>query len=144
MVTPTPLPGLDGVVAAATRLSHIDGERGELLIAGYPVGELAAHASFEETTWLLWHGDLPAAHELDGFRAELIAHRAVPAATIALLRTCARAAVDSMDALRIAAGTLSLESDDATAIVAKFPTLITAYARLRAGAEPIAPRAGLG
>jgi citrate synthase len=48
-------PGLEGVVAATTRLSHVDGDRGELVIAGYPVGELAEHATFEETTWLLWH-----------------------------------------------------------------------------------------
>jgi len=51
--------GLEGIIAASTRLSHVDGERGELIIAGYPVGELAEHATFEETTWLLWHGDLP-------------------------------------------------------------------------------------
>ena len=53
--------GLEGVVAATTRLSEVDGERGELTIAGFPVGELAAHATFEETTWLLWHGELPTA-----------------------------------------------------------------------------------
>ena len=58
-------PGLDGVVAAATALSDVDGERGELTIAGYPLQELAPHATFEETTWLLWHGTLPDAAELD-------------------------------------------------------------------------------
>ena len=136
--------GLDGVVAATTRLSHVDGEQGELLIAGFPVGELAAHATFEETTWLLWHGDLPTHPELDRFRADLIAQRAIPPATIAILRECARAAIDPMDALRIAAGTVSLESDDALAIVAKFPTIVAAYWRLGRGTEPLAPRADLG
>jgi citrate synthase len=53
--------GLEGVVAAVTRLSHVDGERGELVIGGFPIDELAAHATFEETTWLLWHGELPSA-----------------------------------------------------------------------------------
>ena len=48
--------GLEGVVAATTRLSHVDGLRGELLIAGFPVEELAEHATFEEATWLLWYG----------------------------------------------------------------------------------------
>ena len=67
--------GLEGIVAATTRLSHVDGERGELVIAGYPVGELAEHATFEETTWLLWHGDLPSAAQLEAFRAELAAAR---------------------------------------------------------------------
>ena len=63
--------GLEGVVAAATRLSHVDGDAGELIIAGYRVDDLAAHATFEETTWLLWHGNLPTTRELESFRAEL-------------------------------------------------------------------------
>ena len=136
--------GLEGVVAAATRLSHVDGERGELIIAGYPVDELAEHATFEETTWLLWHGDLPSPGELDAFRAELAAARALPHPAIALLRECARAGVGPMDALRIAAGTISLVSTGAVAIVAKFPTIVAAYGRLLGGAEPVPPRADLG
>ena len=136
--------GLEGVVAASTSLSHVDGERGELVIAGFPVGELAAHATFEETTWLLWHGDLPSARELDIFRAELAAERALPAATLALLRECARGEVDPMDALRIAAGTISMTSDDARAIVARCPTIVGAFWRLRQRMDPIAPRADLG
>src|SRR5579884_654554 len=83
--------GLDGVVAAATRLSRVDGEKGELLIAGFPVEELAARASFEETTWLLWHGALPTRAELEGFRAELAARRSLAPPAMALLRECARA-----------------------------------------------------
>src|SRR5215813_10186380 len=114
--------GLEGVVAATTCLSHVDGEAGELVIAGFPVGELAAHATFEETTWLLWHGDLPTADELDGFRAELAARRALNPTTLAVLRECARARIDAMDALRMALGTVSLVSSGATAIVAAAPT----------------------
>jgi len=136
--------GLEGVVAATTRLSHVDGERGELVIAGFPVGELAAHATFEETTWLLWHGDLPTARQLERFRSDLAAWRAVPAATIALLREGARAAVDPMDALRIALGTVSLESDDPYAVVGMAPTIVAAFSRLRARCEPIAPHPDLG
>ena len=136
--------GLEGVVAAATRLSHVDGEAGELLIAGYPVGELAAHATFEETTWLLWHGELPSSRELDTFRAELAALRGLPPATMAILRECAVSRIDAMDALRIALGTVSLASTEATAIVAIAPTIVAAFSRLTAGHEPIAPRADLG
>ena len=136
--------GLEGVVAATTRLSHVDGEAGELIIAGFPVGELAAHATFEETTWLLWHGELPTEAELREFRTELAAHRALPPATLALLRECARAGIDSMDALRIALGTVSLVSTEAVAIVALAPTIVAAFARLSAGKEPIAPRTDLG
>ena len=70
--------GLEGVVAATTQLSHVDGERGELVIAGYRVDDLAEHATFEETTWLLWHGDLPSAAQLDAFRGDLAAARVIP------------------------------------------------------------------
>ena len=139
--------GLEGVIAATTRLSHVDGEAGELVIAGFPVSELAAHATFEETTWLLWHGDLPANNELDAFRRELASWRALPPVTLMLLRECARARLDTMDALRIALGTVSLsrrvESSDAAQIVALAPTIVAAYARLVAGHEPVEPRADL-
>jgi citrate synthase len=136
--------GLEDVVAAATRLSHVDGEAGELVIAGYPVGELAANATFEETTWLLWHGDRPTSRELDTFRADLAVRRALPPATLALLRECARARLDPMDALRIALGTVSLVSQEPAAIVALAPTIVAAFHRLSGGDEPIAPRDDLG
>jgi citrate synthase len=136
--------GLEGVVAATTRLSHVDGERGELVIAGYPVEELAEYATFEETTWLLWHGDLPTAPQLDGFKAALAAVRGIPDSTLALLRDCARRRVDVMDALRIGAGTLSLVAADETGIVAGVPTIVASYWRLLHGHEPLAPRAELG
>jgi len=136
--------GLDGVVAATTRLSLVDGERGELVIAGYQVDELAGQATFEETTWLLWHGGLPAAAELDAFRDALAAARVLPEATLALLRACAARRVDPMDALRMAAGSLSLVSDDATGIVARMPTIVASYWRLLHGEEPRLPRTGLG
>ena len=135
--------GLEGVVAARTRLSHVDGERGELIIAGYALAEFAANATFEEATWLLWHGRRPSTLELAAFRAELASTRSLSTAMVALLRQCAAANADPMDALRIAAGAISLEGDDATTIAAKIPTIVAAYARLRQGAEPIAPRAEL-
>jgi citrate synthase len=136
--------GLEGIVAATTRLSHVDGERGELVIAGYPVGELAAGATFEETTWLLWHGDLPSSRQLEALRADLAARRELPPATVALLRECASDRIDPMDALRIAAGTISMSSHEAEAIVARVPTIVATFWRLRRGAEPIAPRRDLG
>jgi len=136
--------GLEGVVAAATKLSHVDGERGELIIAGYDVAELAGNATFEETTWLLWHGDLPGGDDLAAFRAELAASRTLPDATLMLLRDCARRRVDAMDALRMAAGTLSLVTGEPAGIVARFPAIVAAYHRLRRNDEPLAPRTDLG
>ncbi|HEX7070772.1 MAG TPA: citrate synthase/methylcitrate synthase [Rhodothermales bacterium] len=136
--------GLEGVVAATTQLSHVDGERGELVIAGYQIDQLAEQATFEETTWLLWHGRLPSVAELDTFRAKLAAVRGIPDSTVAVLRDCAHREVDAMDGLRMAAGTLSLVSEEATGIVARLPTIIAAHWRLRRGQEPLAPRTDLG
>jgi citrate synthase len=136
--------GLEDVVAATTALSEVDGERGELIIGGFPVGELAAHASFEETTWLLWHGELPSRRVHDEFCEQLAAARALPESAMTLLRDCAGRGVEAMDALRIAAGTLSLGSDQPHAIVARLPTIVAAFWRLRQGADPVAPRLDLG
>lgn len=131
--------GLEGVVAAETLLSLVDGERGELVIAGFPIEQLAEHATFEETTWLLWHGRLPSASELTAFRAALAGQRELPGAASTLLRECARARLAPMDALRMAVDTLSLAPDDPHAIVARVPTMIAAYWRLLGGAEPVSP-----
>jgi len=136
--------GLEGVVAATTSLSDVDGERGELIIGGYRVDDLAQHATFEETTWLLWHGELPSGSELAAFQAALAAERELPDATLAVIRECVRHRVDAMDALRMAAGTLSMVSDTASGIVARCPTIVAAYWRLLEGAEPLAPRRDLG
>jgi citrate synthase len=136
--------GLEGVVAASTRLSHVDGERGELVIGGYHLEELAERATFEETTWLLWHGELPSAADLEEFRRGLADVRRIPDSTLALLRDCAQRRVEVMEALRMAAGTLSLVSDDATGIVARVPTIVASYWRLRRGEEPLDPRSELG
>jgi citrate synthase len=136
--------GLEGVVAATTGLSHVDGERGELVIAGYRIDELAEQATFEDTTWLLWHGELPSGAALETFRRALARVRGLPESTLALLRECADRDLEVMDALRMAAGTISLVSDEATAIVARVPTIVASYWRLRQGQEPLAPRSDLG
>ena len=58
--TATPAPrGLDGVVAASTRLSHVDGLAGRLIIGGYELQELAGRVSFDEAASLLWRDHLP-------------------------------------------------------------------------------------
>ena len=75
-------PGLDGVVAAQTHLSSVDGEAGELIIAGFPVEALANRASFEETVYLLWNDRLPNTEQLADFRKALINRRSIP--TLAL------------------------------------------------------------
>ena len=141
--------GLDGVVAAETRLSAVDGEAGELTIAGFPVEQLAGRATFEEVVYLLWHAALPDPKQLATFREELGARRALPSATLKLLRAAAAERVPAMDALRMAAGTASLGGADdsyaeALALVARLPSIVAAYSRLLGGEEPVAPDPELG
>ena len=145
--------GLEGVVAAQTRLSHVDGLAGELIIGGYELKELAGHVSFEAAAHLLWKGALPRPAELAALRAEMARQRSLPAETLAILRAAAGAA--PIDALRMACATLSLDvanpddispvADlaDAMMLTARFPTIVAAHARIAAGQEPIAPRADL-
>ena len=141
--------GLDGVVAAETRLSAVDGEAGELTIAGFPVEEMAGLATFEEVVYLLWHDALPDPKQLATFREELGARRALPSATLELLRAAAAERVPAMDAVRMAAGTVSLGGADDTyaealALVARLPGIVAAYSRLLDGEEPVAPDPELG
>jgi citrate synthase len=144
-------PGLEGVVAAETRLSSVDGQKGELIIGGFAVEELAGHASFEEVCYLLWNDTrLPNQQELAAFQQELATFRPIPAATLHLLEEAAARHVSAMDALRIAAGSLDLdlgEVDDwqrAKALTARIPTVVANYWRLHQGKTPITPRQDLG
>src|SRR5918997_1949354 len=139
--------GLEGVVAAETRLSSVSGEAGELIIAGFPVEELASRASFEETVYLLWRDALPDSGQLAAFREGLAGWRALPGAALDLLRAAAAERAPVMDALRVTAGTTSLgvaAESHAEALVARLPTIVAAYWRLLNGEEPVAPEGELG
>jgi citrate synthase len=139
------LPGLEGVVAASTRLSLVDGGSGRLILAGYLVEDIAPRATFEEMVHLLWHGRLPTAQELKKLRENLASRRRVPRAILDLLRAAARESTPVMDALRMAVGTLSLgrqesSEEDALTLVAAFPTIVGGYWRLKNGQEPLEPQ----
>ncbi|MEA2163682.1 MAG: citrate synthase [Thermoanaerobaculia bacterium] len=141
--------GLEGIVAAETTLSMVDGIAGELVIAGFPVAELAMNASFEETAFLLWYGQLPDEEALAAFRQDLSQRRELPPAMQELLRAAAAAEVDPMNALRMAAGAISLrgaknDDDAARDLLALFPTIVATYWRFRNGQEPIGARSDLG
>jgi citrate synthase len=151
----TLVPGLEGVVATETRLSSVEGKAGELIIAGFPVEELAGRATFEETIYLLWHDVLPSHGQLMAFREALSVRRPLPRATLDLLRAAASERGPVMDALRMAAGTLSIGTPvdaltedefygDALALVARFPTIVAAYWRMLNGKEPVVPDPELG
>ena len=147
--------GLAGVVAVATRISHVDGERGLLTIGGYPVEAIAPRATFEEALHLLWHGSLPSVAEADELHHRLAARRWLPAGTITLLHAAAARRLPIMDALRMAVDTLQLDAattlagdpsarlSSAIDVVARVPTIVATYVRLRAGRPPVAPDARL-
>ena len=67
--------GLDGVPAAETVLSHVDGEAGQLILAGYAVENLAPHAGFEDVAYLFLNGRLPTATERARFAEDLAGRR---------------------------------------------------------------------
>jgi citrate synthase len=138
--------GLEGVVAAETWLSGVDGEAGELTLAGFPVEELAGRASFEETVYLLWHDTLPDVGQLAAFREALAGQRGLPPATMELLRAVAAEGVPAMDALRMAAGTVTpgTSDEEAIALVARLPTIVAAYGQMLEGEEPVEPNPELG
>ncbi|HXV44759.1 MAG TPA: citrate synthase/methylcitrate synthase [Anaerolineae bacterium] len=149
VTTPDFVAGLEGIVAAQTRLSSVDGQAGQLIIAGFPVEELVSRASFEETVYLLWRDILPSGPELAAFRHELAAQRNLSAVTLDLLQAAASQKVATIDALLMAAGTLTLQrpsdsQQQALTLAATFPAIVAAYWRLLNGQEPLAPRPDLG
>jgi citrate synthase len=151
-VTATPR-GLEGVVAAQTKLSHVDGQNGVLIVAGYSIEELAAHATFEQAAHLLWRGHLPNKDELAKLSAEMAEQRELSAVTLEVIRAAAKA--PPIDVLRMACATLSLglrdpnsitpEADFAASmrLAAAFPTIVAAQARIAKGEKLLAPRKDL-
>ena len=149
--------GLEGVLVAESSLSYIDGEEGKLVYHGYTIDDLARNASFEEVVYLLWHGELPTDEELTTFEESLVEERPLEDGLDRLVRELAAADEEPMAALRTVVSHLSAYDDDASAdptdgaanlrkgcrIMAKMPTALAAFARLRNGDEPVAPRRDL-
>jgi citrate synthase len=147
--------GLDGVVAAQTRMSHVDGQNGVLIIGGYELKELAGKVTFEEAAHLLWKGRLPSADEKEELTRAIATQRALPETTLEIVREAAKKGAPPIDTLRMACATLSLDLrnpndispgadfDNAKMLVARFPTIVAAHTRISAGLEPIAPRTDL-
>ncbi|MEM7112163.1 MAG: citrate synthase/methylcitrate synthase [Chloroflexota bacterium] len=142
-------PGLEGVVAAQTKLSRVNGQIGELVIGGYPIETLAPQATFEEVVYLLWNGRLPSTSDLSRFSKQLTKWRALPDETLNLLKAISANPTPPapMDVLRMVAGTLDLgvaEDERAVALLARLPTVVAAYWRLKQGLAPVSPHPTLG
>lgn len=142
--------GLEGIVAAQSSISDVNGIEGKLIYAGYDIHDLAQHATFEEVVYLLWNGKLPTAGELDGLKAQLNAETDLPAEIIELIRLLPKSA-NPMDMLRTVVSALGVydpESADnslqanarkAIRLTAKFPIIVTTFQRVRNGLEPVHP-----
>ena len=147
--------GLDGVVVDTTRISKVMPEINSLVYAGYPVQELCEHCHFEEVAWLMWNGELPSASQLADFMAQGRAQRDISPALFSVIEAIP-ASAHPMDVLRTAVSFLGTEdmemekTDAATnlkrsiSMMAKIPTMIAAFYRLRKGQDFIPPRSDLG
>jgi citrate synthase len=146
--------GLEGVVVGSTQLSNVEGAIGRLTYRGYDIDDLAPNATFEEIVHLLLYGHLPNRHQLEVFKRELGACRALPEPLVNAMQNVPKTAWP-MDVLRTIVSGLGLFSpvnahgehlsDVHTAIelVAKMPTILAAWDRIRRGLEPVAPRSDL-
>lgn len=148
-------PGLEGVIASESAIANIDGKHGDggLEYRGYQIEDLAGKVSYEETAFLLLHGDLPNRAQLRDFQARLRGNRAIPEPLVGLLDTIPKS-VHPMDALRTSVSVLSHFDPDVAAsptdhaanvrkaerMVAQMPTAIAARERLTEGLAVVPPR----
>lgn len=142
--------GLREIVAAETMISDIDGEQGRLWYVGYDIVDLAEHATFEEVVYLLHNRHLPSRDELEELDEFLVTERELSPFLLQLMPTLAQQA-SPMSMLRTGVSAASAYDPDgwddspeaeyrkAMRLVAKTPTLIAAYHRLRTGQEVIPP-----
>jgi 2-methylcitrate synthase len=147
--------GLEGVVAAETRLCDLDGANGRLAYGGYDIGDLARQATFEEVAHLLWFGELPDRAQLERVQADLVAARPVPRELFQAFSLMPKAA-DPMRALQAAVAILGMHDPEATdnsraanvrksvRLTSQLATAICAHHRIRSGQEPVAPAKDLG
>ena len=150
--------GLEGVLVAESGLSSIDGDAGRLIYRGYSIEDLARGASYEEVLYLLWHGELPTADELESFAAALSEEREVHDDVLDVMERLAAADERPMAALRTAVSMFSAYEPETDAdpedleatmrkgrrITAKIPTALAAFERYRLGEEPVDPHPDLG
>ncbi|MBJ6362037.1 citrate synthase [Paenibacillus sp. GCM10012307] len=144
--------GLEGIVATTSSISSIID--GALTYRGIDIDELAEHATFEEVAYLLWYGKLPTQSELDELVGQLGNYAPIPDQVIQQIKLYPKD-TNSMAALRTAISSLALYDEDANEmspesnlqkaikLQAQLPTVVAAFARIREGLGPIAPKQGV-
>ena len=146
--------GLRGFKVATTRISDIDGVAGRLVYRGYLVPDLAGKVSFEEVVYLILFEQLPKKDELENFKSQLVSERSVPPEVIAALKTRPKDALP-MDILQASVALLAHHDPDTREysreatlrmgikLIAKFPTIVAAWNRIRNNSEPVDPNPDL-
>lgn len=147
--------GLEGVVAARTNLSDVQGDVGKLIYVGYDIDELAGRASYEEVVYLLHHGHLPNRHELDELKGALANYRDIPKGVIDIIKKFPRH-TPPMHALRTAVSalgcfdtvadedTMDAQRRKARRLIAQIPVCVAYFHRARQKKELIHPEPSLG
>jgi citrate synthase len=142
--------GLRGIPVADTKVCYIDGQNGILSYRGYRIETLAQHSAFEEVAYLLLHGDLPPAPELERFKAELAAQRPLRPEILACLKGRPHNA-NPMDVLQSVVPMLAdydpSPRDESRAanlrraatLIAVCATIVAAWERVRTDQELVAP-----
>jgi citrate synthase len=153
--TESPSKGLEGIIAAQTRLSDVRGDAGELVYAGYDINELAGKVSYEEVIHLLHWNHLPNKKELAELKTILASDRELPQGVVDVLRTVPRD-TPPMDAIRTAVSALGCfdpQRDDhsydderrkAMQLIARIPIITAYFHRIRQGKEVLPPKPELG
>ena len=144
---PAPAKGLEGVVAATTKLSSVRGLDGESIYRGYNINELAGNATYEEVVHLLHRGKLPNEAELASLKAELAAARDLPSGVMDIIRQLPKEA-SPMRAIRTVVSALAcyeppegqdsmeVQAKRAIKLIAQVP-VITAYFHLARQGKPL-------
>jgi citrate synthase len=153
--SPSVSKGLEGIIAAHTRLSDVRGDIGQLIYCGYDINELAGKVSYEEVVHLLYHNHLPNPKELADLKAVLSGYRELPQGVIDLLTNLPKDC-PPMHAIRTgvsALGCYDTTADDdnmdaqrrkALRLIAQIPVITAYFHRSRQGLPLIAPDAKLG
>lgn len=143
-------PGLEGVIAGTTVLSHVNPERNSLMYRGYDIQDLVRHSSYEEVAFLLVKGHLPTQSEFQAFCKELKANRELPSTIVDTFKTLPPNS-NPMDMLKVGVALLALHDPDkddnshdanvrkAVRLIAKFPQLIAYSYRINRGQDVVAP-----
>jgi citrate synthase len=147
--------GLEGIVAAKTRLSDVRGDVGELVYCGYNINELAGNVTYEEVVHLLHYNHLPSRAELDDLKGALNAYRELPKGVIDVIKKMPKG-TPPMHALRTAVSVLgcfdTVADDDtmdaqrrkALRLIAQVPVCVAYFHRLRQKQELVHPDPALG